>query len=120
MQTAAQALGHWTMGQGRNWAADLALLEAGAPPVPVALDPPGLPDHCILSNTDPVPAQVMVGGTNQAADLSRFKARAPDVLVATPGRLNDNLQDGAVSTALAGIRTLVFDEADRLLDMGFR
>ena len=64
--------------------------------------------------------QVMVGGTNQASDLSRMRARAPDILVATPGRLNDNLQDAGVAKSLRGLKSLVFDEADRLLDMGFR
>lgn len=62
----------------------------------------------------------MVGGTNQASDLSKMRTAPPDILVATPGRLNDNLSNAAVSQALGGIRTLVFDEADRLLDMGFR
>lgn len=64
--------------------------------------------------------QVMVGGTNQGSDLSRMRARAPDILVATPGRLNDNLQDAGVAKSLRGLKSLVFDEADRLLDMGFR
>lgn len=64
--------------------------------------------------------QVMVGGTNQKADLAKMRQNPPDILVATPGRLNDNLTDPAVSQALGGIRTLIFDEADRLLDMGFR
>jgi DEAD/DEAH box helicase len=62
----------------------------------------------------------MVGGTNQSSDLSKMRARAPDILVATPGRLNDNLQDAGVAKSLRGIKSLVFDEADRLLDMGFR
>ena len=62
----------------------------------------------------------MVGGTNQASDLSKMRARAPDILVATPGRLNDNLQDTGVAKSLRGLKSLVFDEADRLLDMGFR
>jgi len=61
-----------------------------------------------------------VGGTNQGSDLSKLRARAPDILVATPGRLNDNLTNAAVSNALKGTRSLIFDEADRLLDMGFR
>lgn len=62
----------------------------------------------------------MVGGTNQGSDLSKLRARAPDILVATPGRLNDNLTNAEVSKALKGTRSLIFDEADRLLDMGFR
>lgn len=74
----------------------------------------------IFSTPEPVWTQVMVGGTNQASDLSKMRTAAPDILVATPGRLNDNLSNASVSQALGGIRTLVFDEADRLLDMGFR
>ena len=39
------------------------------------------------------------------------------VVVSTPGRIQDHLQRGSLS--LAGLNTLVLDEADRMLDMGF-
>jgi superfamily II DNA/RNA helicase len=56
------------------------------------------------------------GGVPLRAQAKRIKGA--HVLVATPGRLQDLVERRLVD--LAGIRILVLDEADRMLDMGFR
>ena len=56
------------------------------------------------------------GGVPLQAQAKR--CRSAHVLVATPGRLNDLVERGLVR--LEGIRVLVLDEADRMLDMGFK
>ena len=43
----------------------------------------------------------------------------PKVLIATPGRLNDYLNESDVRARFDQIKTLVLDEADRMLDSGF-
>ena len=56
------------------------------------------------------------GGTSVTGQTKR--AQGAEVLVATPGRLQDLLERKLVS--LRSVRVLVLDEADRMLDMGFR
>lgn len=55
------------------------------------------------------------GGTNK--DAQRATLKGTHIVVATPGRLNDFIQEGAID--LSGAGYLVLDEADRMLDTGF-
>jgi ATP-dependent RNA helicase RhlE len=59
---------------------------------------------------------VIYGGVGQKLQ-ERALSRRPEILVATPGRLLDLMQQGFVD--LGGVSQLVLDEADRMLDMGF-
>jgi len=61
-------------------------------------------------------AAVVVGGLGERPQLQAIRKGA-QVIVATPGRLYDFLTRELVN--LAGVRILVLDEADRMLDMGF-
>ena len=75
----------------------------------------------LLSFLPKITQQCVYGGTNIKRDLSTFrKLNFPDVLVATPGRLNDHLENNGLAAAMRGLRMLIFDEADQLLEMGFR
>ncbi|WP_375268141.1 DEAD/DEAH box helicase [Phenylobacterium sp.] len=59
---------------------------------------------------------VIFGGVKYGGQM-RTMAPGVDVLVATPGRLIDHLQEKTVT--LEGVETFVLDEADQMLDMGF-
>lgn len=61
-------------------------------------------------------SMMMIGGVNINPQITRLKSRV-DILVATPGRLLDHVQQNTLS--LSQIEILVLDEADRMLDMGF-
>jgi ATP-dependent RNA helicase RhlE len=60
--------------------------------------------------------QLVLGGMSRSAQVSRL-ARGVDVVIATPGRLMDLVDDRKLK--LNETRWLVLDEADRMLDMGF-
>jgi ATP-dependent RNA helicase RhlE len=59
---------------------------------------------------------LIFGGVSPRPQLEAL-ARGVDLIIATPGRLLDHLQQRAVD--LSAIETLVLDEGDRMLDMGF-
>ncbi|XP_069880961.1 ATP-dependent RNA helicase DDX55 [Dipodomys merriami] len=64
-----------------------------------------------------------IGGRNPGEDVERFKQHGGNIIVATPGRLEDMFRRKAEGLDLAScvrsLDVLVLDEADRLLDMGF-
>ncbi|KAL8787437.1 MAG: hypothetical protein Q9213_002214 [Squamulea squamosa] len=59
------------------------------------------------------------GGTAKATAMSRFMKGDPKILIATPGRLKDYLSEEDVVSKFKSIRTVILDEADRMLDQGF-
>jgi ATP-dependent RNA helicase RhlE len=69
-----------------------------------------------LARAKNVRIAAVYGGAPLSAQVKR--ARGAQILVATPGRLFDLMERRLVS--LESIRVLVLDEADRMLDMGFR
>ncbi len=61
--------------------------------------------------------QVVYGGASIVPQMKALK-NTPHIVIATPGRLLDLIKRRAVN--LSGIRHVVFDEADEMLNMGFR
>ncbi|HYA62465.1 MAG TPA: DEAD/DEAH box helicase [Candidatus Sulfotelmatobacter sp.] len=72
--------------------------------------------HDALQCKQMQPAALVVGGLPEGRQLDALRKGAR-LVVATPGRLEDYLDRRLVS--LSGVKTLVLDEADRMLDMGF-
>lgn len=68
-----------------------------------------------------IKAQLLLGGsTTPAQDLSSFLRNSPNLLIATPGRLLELLSSPHVHCPQSSFEVLVLDEADRLLDLGFK
>ena len=79
-------------------------------------------EETLPSSSGPrIVAQLLVGGdTSTSQDLSNFLKDSPSLLVATPGRLLELLSSPHVKCPQSSFEVLVLDEADRLLDLGFR
>ncbi|RYN64348.1 ATP-dependent rRNA helicase [Alternaria tenuissima] len=89
---------------------DTDMEDADAPPKPTF--PPG---------TLRVVPQLLLGGSvTPAQDLSRFLKSSTNVLIGTPGRLLELLSSPHVHCLQSSFDALVLDEADRLLDLGFK
>lgn len=57
------------------------------------------------------------GGASMSKQLEALRRRETNIVIATPGRLLDFIERGLIN--LSHVETLVLDEADRMLDMGF-
>jgi ATP-dependent RNA helicase RhlE len=64
----------------------------------------------------PFTSTVIFGGVSINPQITKLR-RGVDIVIATPGRLLDHMERGTIR--LDGVETLVLDEADRMLDMGF-
>lgn len=68
-----------------------------------------------------VGVQHVVGGTNMSSEQKKLASERCDLLIATPGRLLDHLANTpGMAARFSNIQTVILDEADRMLDMGFR
>jgi ATP-dependent RNA helicase MSS116 len=72
----------------------------------------------VLQRSPQCKVATSIGGTNKNTE-ARNILRGCNILVATPGRFLDHLSDENVQATLRSLQTLVLDEADRMLDMGF-
>jgi ATP-dependent RNA helicase CshB len=68
------------------------------------------------SDEEQITARCFVGGTDKLRTIEKLKVQ-PHIVVGTPGRINDLAKEQALNVHTA--KTLVIDEADLMLDMGF-
>ena len=61
----------------------------------------------------------LFGGSSMKDERRKISYESPDLVIATPGRLIDHMHNTKGFT-LEDIEVLVLDEADRLLEMGFK
>jgi ATP-dependent RNA helicase DDX55/SPB4 len=73
------------------------------------------------TSTNMVLPQLLLGGTTTPAqDISSFLHNSPNLIISTPGRLLELLSSQHVHCPQSSFEVLVLDEADRLLDLGFK
>jgi ATP-dependent RNA helicase DDX55/SPB4 len=80
-----------------------------------------VPVDPISSKTPKIIPQLLLGGNQTPAqDLAQFLSKSSNLLIGTPGRLLDILSSPHVHCPQSSFEVLVLDEADRLLDLGFK
>ncbi|GAB7349371.1 hypothetical protein MBLNU459_g8497t1 [Dothideomycetes sp. NU459] len=111
----------------------LVSLLAFHPPSAAALNPPeedtamaeadgNTPSTPKFSPSTPkvVPQLLLGGTTKKEEDVATFLRTSPNLLIGTPGRLLELLSSRYVHCPQSSFESLVMDEADRLLDLGFK
>ncbi|CAL4967744.1 unnamed protein product [Urochloa decumbens] len=77
--------------------------------------------NVLLKYHEGIGVQSLIGGTRFKLDQRRLESDPCQILVATPGRLLDHIENkSSFSVRLMGLKLLVLDESDHLLDLGFR
>lgn len=90
-------------------------------PSAAALNPPSEDTAKYPTSILRIVPQLLLGGTTTPAqDLSGFLKNSPNLLISTPGRLLELLSSPHVHCPQSSFEVLVLDEADRLLDLGFK
>lgn len=75
----------------------------------------------MLRYHDDIGVQTLVGGTRFKVDQKNLESDPCQIIVATPGRLLDHIENkSGFSVRVMGLKMLILDEADHLLDLGFR
>lgn len=70
----------------------------------------------VFSSRSPPVAPLLAGGSPKYPQIKAIQSGV-QVVIATPGRLNDIMEMGKIN--MTNVMTLALDEADRMLDMGF-
>ena len=70
--------------------------------------------HATLSS------RTVLGGSAVKVDVQLLRKQPPSVLIATPGRLSDLMNNHGLEKTFASLRVLILDEADQLLSLGFK
>ncbi|KAF6133944.1 hypothetical protein GIB67_040708 [Kingdonia uniflora] len=77
--------------------------------------------NVMIKHHDGIGVQTLTGGTRFKDDQRRLESQPSQIIVATPGRLLDHIENkSGFSVRLMGLKMLILDEADHLLDLGFR
>ncbi|RZC74361.1 hypothetical protein C5167_049832 [Papaver somniferum] len=77
--------------------------------------------NVLLKYHDGIGVQTLTGGRRFEDDQKLLESDPCQIIVATPGRLLDHIENkSGFSVRLMGLKMLIIDEADRLLDLGFR